>query len=265
MSKVDNLTKKINALQSKLSATPTPTARIPLQVQYPTSVTPPVPPAAPVASSSRTPTLHIPSTPNSRRLASGSSLSRPKTPEARVPPPPVFKARTPESKRAPPKPQLQRQQPPPPPPQIITSSSSSSLSKKRRAPDDFEDGESLPPQGFTVESVPSPDADNTQSTTPRVRRAFQAVRSGFTPSRSHAVQQQPTHTVLTSPARRATTGTGLILDVTNSPRGASLEADAKANKRGWLGKIRGGPANAPRSVSSRPVVFDRQTSGGASR
>ncbi|THH31942.1 hypothetical protein EUX98_g2243 [Antrodiella citrinella] len=264
--KVDSLTKKITALQAKMSASSTPTNGTPLQSQRPTTITPPaIPLMAPVASSSHAPpTFHTPSTPNSRRLASGSSLSRPKTPEARVPPPPVFKARTPESKRASARPQPQRQQPPPPPPQIITTSASSSLNKKRRAPDDFEDCESLLPQGFTVDSLPSPDMENMQSTTPRVRRALQAVRSGFTPVRAHSAQQ-PTPTVLTSPARRATTGASLIADVTNSPRGASMGAEAKASKRGWLGKIRGGPANAPRSVSSRPAVFDRQTGGEPSR
>ncbi|KAH8099775.1 hypothetical protein BXZ70DRAFT_217302 [Cristinia sonorae] len=267
ISKVENLTKKVNALQAKLSAAPSSTDTTPAQaprLSGPRTISPQVPVIPPAASSSRTPPA--PSTPNSRRAASGSSLSRPKTPETRVPPPPVFKARTPESKRVPQSIQQHYQSPPP---LIITSSSSSSsLGKKRRAPDDFEDCESLPPQGFTVESVPSPETENMQ-TTPRVRRALQAVRTGFTPVRSHPAQA--THTVLASPARRATTGPSqLIADVTNSPRGASMAAavaDAKAGKRSWLGKIRGGPGIAAgRSVSSRaPSAYDRQPSGGSSR
>lgn len=271
MTKVETLTKKVNTLQAKLATASTPTETTPVYTSRPSStrtISPPALSMAPVASSSRTPTtFHAQTTPNSRRIASGSAPPRPKTPEARVPPPPVFKARTPESKRLPPRPQPVLHNPPPPP-QIFTTSSSSSLGKKRRAPDDFEDGQSLPTQGFTVDSMPSPiDTENTNATTPRVRRALQAVRSGFTPVRSHPPPQH-VPTVLTSPARRATTGASLIADVTNSPRGPSMGADrsdAKAGKRGWLGKIRGAPANAPRSVSARPAVFDRQTSGGSSR
>ncbi|KAL4246311.1 hypothetical protein ABKN59_008967 [Abortiporus biennis] len=288
-SKIDSLTRKVNTLQGKLAAatsSSTPEASASRASQRASSsqhqspatstlmpaaqIVPPVPslPNAylPSVSAGQIPSAHAytPTTPNSRGRYTSvpSSLPRPKTPEARVPPPPVFKARTPESKRPTPKlgpPQPQRHQHHDYP---LMPSASSSAGKKRRAPDDFEDCDSVPPQVFTSDSLPSEEPVNT----PRLRRALHSVRSGFTPVRHVAARVNPT----TSPVRRATTGAPssmpappIIHDVTNSPRGGS-SGETKSNKRsGWLGKIRGGAA--PRSVSSRPVVFERAQNPGPSR
>jgi len=258
LSKIESLTRKVNSLQAKLvplnesSAPPTviesantgDSHRMPAAgyvPPLPTSaarVKPPLPPI-PVHTS----TLQQ----SHPRVASAPSMPpRPKTPEMKAQRT-VFKVRTPEAKR------VSSQSAQASAPVAGPSSSSASIGKKRRAPDDFEDCESVPPQGFTADSVPS-----TGNVTPRARRAFQAVRSGFTPVRSQAAQ--PAHL---SPSRRATAGApfmpAVIADVTNNPRAVPPSDTAKTGKRGWLGKIRNGPTQAPtsRSVSSRPDVFER--------
>ena len=259
-SKIESLTRKLHALQSKVEASaPVPVVEAgpsapalrpakssPAMAPRPSApklerLTQP-PPSLP------TPT-YTPTTPNSRsRIASGPSvLPRPKTPESRSLQPPVFRARTPEAKRTP----VQLPPVPPIPAMPIASSSSmpsmattSTAGKKRRAPDDFDDGEGLPPQGFTADCVPVH-----QPATPRARRALQAVRTGFTPVRNHVAQLSP---------RRATAASfppPIIADVTNSPRGKGAAQEAAAAKRGWLGKIRSG--SGARAVSSRPI-FDRR-------
>ncbi|PIL31385.1 transporter [Ganoderma sinense ZZ0214-1] len=192
-----------------------------------------------------------PKTPESRsRMTSGSSSSsRPKTPESRPSHMPVFKARTPERHRVPTT--IKAEAP----------SSSSLIGVKRRAPDDFDDCGTVPPQTFTADSAPSgPSADGSahvQPTTPRLRKALQSMRSGFTPVRhttSRAGSASP---------RRATTGGDVaaplphtISDVTNSPRAASHSETGKAAaKKGWLGKIKAAPSSQPRGYTSRPPVF----------
>lgn len=230
-SKIDSLTRKVNNLQTKLTAATNPSADLPPS-QAGASNHPPPPPLPTFSRSTATPSM-------APFAASGPSVQmRPKTPEARLPPPPVFKARTPESKRTTHK---------PPQDQPMASQPVTSAGKKRRAPDDFEDCEGIPPQGFTADSAPS----NESEKTPRLRRAFFAARTGFTPSRgvfSHASEAP------SSPTRRATTGAPpIIADVTNSPK----------SKKGWLGKMRGGTSHAPppRSVSHRPAVFERAQNG----
>lgn len=241
MGKIESLSRKVHTLQAKLAAA---------------SETPAPPPQEPRADSSSRPLVPrmpvpMPTTPKTQtRAVSGpSDPSRPKTPENKTPQLSVFRTRTPEPKRAPPS----VAQPEP----LLASSSSSSVGQKRRAPDDFDDCDSVPPQGFTVDSVPS-----AGPVTPRARRALHPVKTGFTPVRSHPIHAS---SVQLSPSRRATTGAPLssaplppaIADVTNSPRSKS-EA-TKTAKRGWLGKIRNGTTAAvtSRSVSSRPTSSQR--------
>ncbi|KAI0673754.1 hypothetical protein C8Q78DRAFT_1018750 [Trametes maxima] len=192
-----------------------------------------------------------PKTPESRsRMMSGpSSLSRPKTPDSRVPPMPVFKARTPERQRAPTAPSSYTMP--------ESSSSSSVVGVKRRAPDDFDDCGSLPPQPFTADSAPGTHLP-AQPTTPRLRKALQSMRTGFTPIRHNMGRAGST-----SPSRRATTGSSTasipptISDVTNSPRASSHSEGMKAAaKKGWLGKLKSGPSQARAPLASRPPVFD---------
>lgn len=189
---------------------------------------PPMPPIPPIPTYAPSPSTR---TPLSRAVSGPSSLPRPKTPERRAAPPPVFKARTPERRTV---------------SMILPDemSSASTIGKKRRAPDDFEACESVPPQGFTADSLPSKEVEQT---TPRVRRVLTSIQSGFTPVRN----QNPRPTVpIPSPKRFATTESSspLIADVTNSPR-----QPAKTSKRSWLGKIRGVSTHAAgRSGDARP-------------
>ncbi|KAI1793127.1 hypothetical protein LXA43DRAFT_1180530 [Ganoderma leucocontextum] len=235
----------ISGPSSASSSRPTPSSRqrvvtAPASRFSPENVVPPPMPT------------YRPKTPESRsRMTSGhSSSSRPKTPESRPSHMPVFKARTPERHRVPTTTKAE------------APNSSSLIGVKRRAPDDFDDCGTVPPQTFTADSAPSgPTADGStlvQPTTPRLRKALQSMRSGFTPVRhtsSRAGSASP---------RRATTGGGVpaplphtISDVTNSPRAASHSETGKAAaKKGWLGKIKAAPSSQPRGFTSRPPVFD---------
>ncbi len=292
-SKIESLTRKVQNLQTKLnvateaakavehppavaSSPPAPAPPPKAQAVFSPSVLAPAP-IITSASSSRTtsrqrvvtaPAFQLedaapiqlppmpafrPKTPESSRMRimSGPSFSsRPKTPESqsRIPSLPVFKARTPERHRVPTTTLSES-----------SSSSSSLIGVKRRAPDDFDDCGSVPPQTFTADSAPLGQADDTisaQPTTPRLRKALQTMRTGFTPVR---------HTTRAGSAspRRATTGTNMaaplphtIADVTNSPRSSARHEPAKAAARkGWLGKIRTGPSQ-PRAFSTRQPVFD---------
>ncbi|KAG6842464.1 hypothetical protein C0991_007594 [Blastosporella zonata] len=194
------------------------------------SIVPPVPslPAFLVSAPPESYAMSPASRPPLHRAVSGpSSLARPKTPERPATHPPVFKVQTPERRTA--------SSPPP--------EASFSIGKKRRAPDDFE--ESLPPQAFTVDSLPSQEHINT-TTTPRARRMLSGLQSGFTPVRNNT---RPTVT-MPSPKRLMTTRSGVrsspvIADVTNSPRG-----QASKTKRSWLGKIRGASSSQATSRST---------------
>ncbi|KAI0660695.1 hypothetical protein C8Q70DRAFT_1152984 [Cubamyces menziesii] len=301
-SKIDNLTRKVQNLQNKLNAAkenaakasevaPSPApAAAPAPKQMMTFSPPLLAPAPvlsqPLSSSSSSRTLSRPrvvtapapsspkssyhqpppmptfrpKTPESRsRMVSGpSSLSRPKTPDSRYPPMPVFKARTPERQRAPTAPSYTQNHPKSMP---ESSSSSSVVGVKRRAPDDFDDCGSLPPQPFTADSAPGAPIP-AQPTTPRLRKALQSMRTGFTPVRHHLGRAGST-----SPSRRATTGSSstapippTISDVTNSPRasshGENRTAAVAEKKGGWLGRLKSGPSQPRAPLSSRPPLFD---------
>lgn len=213
-SRVESLTRKVQNLQSKLAAAKAAVSRpepsVPNDKAPPTEASPTPSydaPRAPLATSDVPPVSSIPTQPPSsiirapsHRIASGpSSLSWPKTPERSVPSlPPVFKARTPERRVA-------SAAPPDVTPSAIT------FGKKRPAPDDFENCESVPPQGFTADSLPSRGPENEA---PRVKRVFQ---TGFTPVRHSARPTVP----LPSPKRpvvNSARSSPLIADVTNSPR-----------------------------------------------
>jgi hypothetical protein len=257
--KVESLARKVQNLQTKLTAakaaipkatseavstapssssTPTPVSPI-LSAGRPRANTftsiPPVPPIP-----RQVPSTPISRVPTNRTVSGPSSLPRPKTPERRAALPPVFKARTPERQTASmTMPDLLR--------------SSAAVGKKRRAPDDFD--ESVPPQGFTVDSIPGDE----ENTTPRVRRVLNSIHSGFTPMRHHSAR--PT-VPMTSPKRvvAAPARPPFITDVTNSPSTISqiVTAQAKPSKRSWLGKIRGVSSQTTgRTAASRPV-FDRE-------
>ncbi|KAG6868339.1 hypothetical protein C0993_004830 [Termitomyces sp. T159_Od127] len=263
-SKVESLTRKVQTLQTKLAAAK---ASIPTSVETPTittsqssvqplsasktiddrprsvtltnttlsvSAAPSVPPKSAFLSSALS---HAPScasrAPLHRTVSGPSSLPRPETPERKsMQNPPVYKAKTPERRTI--------SSPP-----AESESSSSSAGKKRRAPDDFEACESLPPQGFTTECVPSIESSE-HTTAPHRRRMLTGLQSGFTPvrNRSRPVISMP------SPKRLMTKKSDerpspVITDVTNSPRGQSSKT-----KRSWLGKIRDASSQ---SSSSRPV------------
>lgn len=162
------------------------------------------------------------------RAASIGTVPRAKTPEARLAHPTVFKVKSPDKHT----------------PSALAShleETEQVIGKKRRAPEDFEACDSLPPQGFTIDSVPD---DRNENRTPRVRRMLSGGLSGFTPvRRTHPSQPSPKR----PPA--GATKTSLIADVTNSPRGTS---QGKGSKRSWLGKIRGTTSHSTaRTAGSR--------------
>jgi len=169
------------------------------------------------------------------RIASGSSsLPRPKTPErAQI----VFKARTPERRATP----ITTPEALPP---------SSAIGKKRRTPDDFETCESVPAQGFTADSLPRDDIENT---TPRLRRVLHSAQ-GFTPLRHHTARPTipiPSPKRVVSSAGRPPT---YIADITNSSQVSAI-SQPKETKRSWLGKFRGASSQANGRTSSR--AFER--------
>ncbi|KAJ7492343.1 hypothetical protein FB451DRAFT_1021680 [Mycena latifolia] len=238
--KVESLTRKVQNLQAKLAAAkasnpnPSPSVPTPPPVEAREHKTSPaalvvpsvrqrsntlsaIPPVPPLPSYAPSNPVRAPS----NRVASGSSLPRPKTPERKAPPP-VFKAQTPERRIAP----------------ICPSPSAPVLGQKRRAPDDFEDV-NVPTQGFTPESLPD------ENGTPRVRRVLNSLHSGFTPVR------QNVRSAISSPNRAlpAARSSPYISDVTNSPR----LGDTAKSKRSWLGKIRG--TSQPRVAHSRTGDF----------
>lgn len=256
-SKAEALTRKVQNLQTKLATAKAAVANSGATVEVGPTTVKPSPKALPEAAelhepqtqtarrrSSRQSTASVASLPPERastasgsrpltsRAASGSlnNTLRPKTPEKRLAPTPVFKLRTPEQPRA----QGRTGEPP-----------ASIVGVKRRAPDDFEVCESVPPQGFTADSLPS---RGDESTTPRVRRMFNNLQPGFTPIRNK---------VLSSPKRQsaAVLSTPLIQDVTNSPRNSVPLDLAKQSKRSWLGKIRGAAPQGAIKPASRQVFI----------
>jgi hypothetical protein len=187
-------------------------------------------------------------TPNNRtRAISGpSSLPRPKTPERKMTQP-VLRPTTPERRRS---------RGTTPDTGLPSSGTMGPLiGKKRPPPEEFE---SLPPQGFTPDSLPAYSAP-VDGSTPRARKVIPSAHSGFTPVRHGSAR--PT-LPLPSPRRRAgLPRETLIADVTNNPRPlASVETEtSKPAKRSWLGKIRGGSAHAPGRTASSLSTFAERT------
>ncbi|KAF9015686.1 hypothetical protein BDQ17DRAFT_1295683 [Cyathus striatus] len=218
--KVETLSRKVQNLQAKLAA-----AKAVLPSVHGTSTGAKT---APTEESGSRPRIFSGPAPHSNtnnvnilRDRSVSLAPRSKTPERRIIPVPVFKAKTPE------KPQTRVDSDAP--------ESSISAGKKRRAPDDFDEYMSVPAQAFTADSVPRDENNKT----PRIRRALSSLQSSFTPVR-HQISRP---IISMSPKRSA-----IISDVTNSPHGAS---DSKSSKRSWLGKIRGSSSQTTFSAPGR--------------
>ena len=256
-SKVEFLTKKVKTLQDKLAAAssqdttpkamPLPSASQPdLAVRaQPTSVPYQPPPSRVLPVLPDMPDFSA-AGPSSSSAGPSSMGRRTLSPHDR---PPVFRARSPEPVRSPVFSAPTRAPPPLEEPFTMSTSTSSTVGVKRRAPDDFDDCDIVPAQTFTADSVPHGDGVNT----PRIRRALQSVRTGFTPVRH--VKPTPSHGP-GSPSRRATTGPAIIADVTNSPRSKS----GQGAKRGWLGKIKSSGASSSRT-SSRAADKRPQNAG----
>ncbi|KAF7975216.1 hypothetical protein HWV62_10300 [Athelia sp. TMB] len=253
--KVDLLTRKVTSLQAKLVAASEAASSAPKVIEK--TISPP-PMASARASSTRRvsssqsmrlaeevpPVPPVPTMPTqppvgrsrSSRTASGPAIvPRPKTPERRTSQPVVFKARTPD-KRATPKATS--------PPAVLPESipSSSSIGKKRARPDEFDDVP-VPVQALYGD-------EERENATPRLRRALHSMQAhtGFTPVRTRALQGAH------SPSRKVATSSAGIADMTNSPTRAG--DSAKAGKRSWLGKIRGG-SSTNRTPTTRPGVFEK--------
>lgn len=254
--RVESLTRKVQSLQNKLAtakeATSAPSTKgdisPPTQPGSSSSITPMsqadiIPPVPKIPVNGSNVSLSIQTT---NRVVSGpASLARPKTPERRPAQFAVFKARTPEKRSTP------VISPATVADTMVASSSSSSVGKKRARPEEF-DAVNIP-----VQALYADERQDRENTTPRLRRALHSVQvhTGFTPVR-HA-NARTTHGV-PSPGRRATMAEAGISDVTNSPRLVGCQS-AKAEKRSWLGKIRGGSSQASNRTptSSRPGIFDR--------
>lgn len=227
-SKVESLTRKVQALQAKLSSMKN-------QRQEPVAETIPPKKASPSPPIPTPASMHAGSYPSSSHIRESSTPSltlRPKTPELQ---------------------QLQS---------VVTLPSSRtpgttsepfgcemSAGKKRPAPDDDE-RDSVPAEGHY-----SAEACLRNGPTPRLRRTH-GHPAGFTPVRG-ASSRKPVG--LPSPGRRPNAGvtpSDIITDVTNSPRGPLGQGDAQLKKRSWLGKIRGGTGSQP--ASSRLGAFGGQ-------
>ncbi|KAF7303172.1 hypothetical protein MKEN_01280900 [Mycena kentingensis (nom. inval.)] len=176
--KVESLTRKVKKLEAKLEAAKTaaaspPPAAAPVPIVQPqprqrtntfssiASAAPSIsslPSVSSIASVPAVPPIpsYIPRSPSRNRVASGSALPRPKTPERKAIPT-VFRSQTPERRAAvfmPPSP------------------SAPVLGQKRRAPDDFENVH-VPTQAFNADSMPD-------DGTPRMVR--RPPGGGFTPT-----------------------------------------------------------------------------------
>lgn len=221
-SKVESLTRKVQALQAKLSLMKN-------QPQEPVAET--IPPkkafSTPSPPISAPASMHAGSYPSSSHIreSPGPSLTlRSKTPELQLQPVVTLpSSRTPGSTSEP-------------------FGCEMSAGKKRPAPDDDE-RDSVPAEGHY-----STDACLRNGPTPRLRRTHgHPAAASFTPVRG-ASSRKPVGPP--SPGRRMNTGvmpSEVITDVTNSPRGSSRHGDAQLKKRSWLGKIRGGTGSQPAS------------------
>jgi hypothetical protein len=226
-SKVESLTRKVQALQSKLSLMKN-------QHQEPVAETIPPKKASPSPPIPAPPSMHAGSYPSSSHIRESSAPSltlRPKTPEPQLQSVVTLPAlRTPGTTSEP-------------------FGCEMSAGKKRPAPDDDE-RDSVPAEGHY-----STEACLRNGPTPRLRRTH-GHPAGFTPVRG-ASSRKPVG--VPSPGRRTNAGvtpSDVITDVTNSPRGSSGQGEAQLKKRSWLGKIRGGTGS--QLASSRLGAFGGQ-------
>ncbi|KAG8219577.1 hypothetical protein J3R82DRAFT_528 [Butyriboletus roseoflavus] len=217
-SKVESLTRKVQALQAKLSSMkkqPRETVEVTPPQKASSTASPSIPAPAAMYVGSCFSSSHI-------RESSAPSLTlRSKTPEPRLQPVVTLPSvQTPGRTSEP-------------------SGCEMPAGKKRPAPDDDE-RDSVPAEGHY-----STDGCLRNGPTPRLRRAH-GHPTGFTPVRG--ASRKPA--MLPSPGRRLNAGitpSEVITDVTNSPRGPSGQGDAQLKKRSWLGKIRGGAGSQPAS------------------
>ena len=232
-SRVESLTRKVQALQAKLSSMKNqpqePVAEVIPPKKASSTSSPPIP--APIIT-------HAGSYPSSIHIHESSAPSltlRSKTPELRTEPPSQSVVVLPTSHT--------------PGRTSELSGCEMSAGKKRPAPDDDE-RDSVPAEGHY-----STDACLRNGPTPRLRRTH-GHPAGFTPVRG-ASSRKPVG--ISSPGRRMNVGitpSEIITDVTNSPRGPSRQGDSQLKKKSWLGKIRGGAGSQP--ASSRLGNFGGQ-------
>jgi hypothetical protein len=241
--KIDNLMRKVQSLQSKLAAA---TANKPplvpeLVTSFPTGpstiTSPPVSalyqPTTVTASSHPTQDRVPPVARKSSTRAVSGPLPTQKTPERRLFTPSMHESRTASRNLT----KATTSDPAPPPP-------SSSTGKKRKIPDDYD--ESIPPQGFTADCLPIEDAVKT--TPPRRLRGA----SGFTPVRSRPSIGRP---AIPSPTLGIMPIS--IADVTNNPRQRDPSTNPPAKpKRTWLGKIKGVSSQAA-GLAASSHTFER--------
>ncbi|KAJ4472598.1 hypothetical protein C8J55DRAFT_149444 [Lentinula edodes] len=241
--KVESLSRKVSNLQTKLAAAkatlPAPTID---QRMIPSTSSP-----ASASTSSLSPSTSVPTSASTSRPRSNtmvgtpgpsdkvsasavpdrlnrvvsvpSALPRPKTPERRNVLGPVLRAMSPKKDKP-------KSEPAP-----------AAQSKKRRAPDDFE-GYEIPPQAFTVESLPGDGEKGSEHATPKIRRVLSNIQTGFTPARH---QNRPT-IPMPSPKRSNPVfikSPPSLPDFSNSASLPSVGQPADGKKRSWLGKIRG--------------------------
>ncbi|KAJ3926459.1 MAG: hypothetical protein NXY57DRAFT_1112904 [Lentinula lateritia] len=240
--KVESLSRKVSNLQTKLVAAkatlPAPTIeqRIPSTSSPASASTSSLSPSTSVStfastSRPRSNTMIGAPGPSDKVLASAvpdrlnrvvsvpSALPRPKTPERRNVLGPVLRAMSPKKDK--PK----------------TEPAPAAQSKKRRAPDDFE-GYEIPPQAFTVESLPGDGEKGSEHATPKIRRVLSNIQTGFTPARHQNRSTIP----MPSPKRSNPVfikSPPSLPDFSNSASLPSVGQPADGKKRSWLGKIRG--------------------------
>jgi hypothetical protein len=240
-SKVESLTRKVQNLQTKLAAAKAATTSAnsspDLAIENKHAATsPPLANARPRATtltsvpSPTTFSIAPPIPSPAHRIVSGpSAISRPKTPEKKSLF--IFRPRSPDKQTSTPQ-------------TLPASSAAPSSNKKRPPPEDYDTmARNIPAQGFTPECIRS-DAE-VEASTPRVRRVFSSIQSGFTPSRHPNRPMAPLPSPRRSDAAKQPLRATHMADLTNNvstvpqvPQMASVEED-KSSKRSWLGKIRG--------------------------
>jgi hypothetical protein len=218
-SKVESLTRKVVALQNKLTAAKDTNSSPLMAAAEPMPAPPPSRPRSITLTATSPGRPHIPLT--RERIASGPSvLPRPKSPEKRTPLS-VFRSRS----RSPEK--VSAEAP-------SESPSTAGNGKKRRAPEDFDSASKLQEGRYPDGGVAQ--LGQSEPSSPR-RRVLTGLQSGFTPKRerplSFTSDKQRPEPLGKSP---------FMADLTNGlyPTAAVPPASSdKPMKRSWLGKIRG--------------------------